>query len=145
MQGSARHYGSRVTSAKAPGTGTLVSRALRRRCPHCGSKGIFTSWFRMAERCPNCGLATDRVVGHWIGAVGMNTIITFGVLFVVLAIGLIGSYPEIDPLPILVIAVVTALVVPLLAWPYSQTLWTAVDIVMRPVTPDELDPRFLGR
>ena len=131
--------------APAPTNGQLVRRALRRRCPYCGSKGYLQSWFTLAERCPTCGLATERVVGHWIGAVGMNTIVTFGTLLVVMVVGFVLTYPDIAVVPVLVAAVATAVFVPLLAWPYSQTLWTAVDIMMRPVTPEELDPRYLGR
>ena len=116
----------------APSRGALVQRALRRRCPYCGSKGFLKGWFRLAERCPNCGLATDRVVGHWVGAVGMNTILTFGALFVVLIVGLLASYPDIAVLPVLLTSVAVAVVLPIVAWPYSQTLWTAVDIMMRP-------------
>jgi hypothetical protein len=37
-----------------------------------------------------------------------------------------------------------AAAVPVLFWPLSQTLWTAIDITMRPVTREELDPRFVG-
>lgn len=129
----------------APTNGQLVRRALRRRCPYCGGRGFLTSWFTLAERCPTCGLATDRVVGHWVGAVGMNTMLTFGALFLVLFVGLIGSYPDIAVLPVLVASVAAAVLVPIVAWPYSQTLWTAIDIMMRPVTPEELDPRYLGR
>jgi len=42
-------------------------------------------------------------------------------------------------------SVAVAVALPIIAWPYSQTLWTAVDIMMRPVTAEELDPRYLGR
>jgi hypothetical protein len=99
----------------------------------------------MQERCPTCGLATDRVVGHWIGAVGINTIVSFGALAIVLVTALVVSYPEIQVVPVLSAAIATAVLVPLIFWPLSQTLWTAIDIMMRPVTPDELDPRYLGR
>jgi hypothetical protein len=128
-----------------PTKGQLVARALRRRCPVCASKGFLVSWFKLAERCPRCGLATDRVVGHWIGAVGMNSILTFGSLLVVLVVGMVLTYPDIAVVPVLAASVATAVLVPLVAWPYSQTLWTAVDLMMRPVTAEELDPRFLGR
>lgn len=133
-----------VATPPQPSTGQLVRRALRRRCPYCGAKGFLDGWFRLAERCPNCGLRTDRVVGHWVGAVGMNTILTFGVLFLVLVVGLFATYPDIAIGPVLGASVGAAILVPVVAWPFSQTLWTAVDIMMRPVTDHELDPRYLG-
>ncbi|MPY94498.1 MAG: hypothetical protein GEV08_16000 [Acidimicrobiia bacterium] len=128
-----------------PSRASLVWRALRRRCPYCGSKGYLVSWFKLAQHCPTCGLATDRVVGHWVGAVGMNTMLTFGALFVVLMVGMIATYPDIAVAPVLAASVGAAVLVPIVAWPFSQTLWTAVDIMMRPVTIDELDPRYVGR
>lgn len=126
-----------------PSRPVLVARALTLRCPCCGSRGLFRNWFRMEERCRTCGLATDRVVGHWIGAVGINTIVSFGALAVVLVLSLILTYPEIQVAPVLGAALATAVLVPVIFWPFSQTLWTAIDIMMRPVTPDELDPRYL--
>lgn len=99
----------------------------------------------MEERCPTCGLATDRDVGHWIGAVGINTIISFGLLGLVLVIGFVVTYPDIAVVPLLVAGLATAVGVPLVLWPYSQTLWMALDLMMRPVRAEELDPRWLGR
>jgi len=99
----------------------------------------------MVDRCPTCGLASDREVGHWIGAIGINTILSFGALAVVLVIGLVASYPDIAVVPLLVAALATAVLVPLFVWPYSQTLWMAIDLMMRPVRAEELDPRYLGR
>jgi hypothetical protein len=75
----------------------------------------------------------------------MNTIVSFGALAIVLVVGLILTYPDIPAIPLLAAALVTAIGVPLVFWPFSQTLWTAVDIMMRPVRVDELDPRYLGR
>ena len=94
---------------------------------------------------PTCGLASERVVGHWIGAVGMNTIVSFGALAVVIVGGTVLTYPDLPALPLLGAALLTAIGVPLLFWPFSQTLWTAIDIMLRPIDVEELDPRYLGR
>ena len=75
---------------------------------------------------------------------GINTILSFGALLVVLVVGLVLTYPDIAVLPLMAGSVATALGAPLLFWPYSRTLWTAIDLMMRPVTPEELDPRYLG-
>ena len=63
-------------------------------CPACGGRGIFHRWFTMAERCPTCDLLFERVEGHWIGSLGTNTTVTFGLmLIVVLSVSLI-AYPD---------------------------------------------------
>lgn len=96
----------------------------------------------MKPRCPRCGLATDRVVGHWIGAVGVNTIVSFGALLVVLVAGTVLTYPDIAVVPLMIACVATAVIVPVVFWPFSQTLWMAVDLAMRPADTSELDPRY---
>ncbi|MDH4147678.1 MAG: DUF983 domain-containing protein [Acidimicrobiia bacterium] len=127
----------------SPGRWKLLAQALRRRCAYCGGR-VFSGWYKLDERCAQCGLRSDRVVGHWIGAVGMNTIVSFGAMAVTLVVGIIATYPDVSLAPLLVPPLVAAVAVPLVFWPFSQTLWTALDIMMRPVTRDELDPRYLG-
>ncbi len=120
----------------------LLARALRRRCPQCGSNGYFATWFKLAERCPHCGLASERVAGHFVGAVGVNTIVTFGLLLIALLGGTWVLYPDVRFLPLMAICGAVAIVTPILFWPFSQTLWTAADLAMRPATVSELDPRY---
>jgi uncharacterized protein (DUF983 family) len=120
----------------------LLGRALRRRCPQCGDKGVFASWFKMNERCPTCGLSTDRVAGHFVGAVGFNTIFSFGMLLVVLLLGTWWMYPDIAVVPLMAMCFATAVLVPILFWPFSQTLWQAFDLGWRPAEESELDPRY---
>lgn len=132
-----------MVSVEQPGRLRLFGRALRRRCPYCGGSP-FDGFFRLAHRCHTCGLATDRIAGHWVGAVGINTIVTFAAILVGLVIGIVAMYPDVRPGPLLVALLPLAAAVPVLFWPLSQTLWTAIDITMRPVTREELDPRFVG-
>lgn len=120
----------------------LLGRALRRRCPQCGNAGFFAGWFKLNERCPICGIASDRVAGHFVGAVGFNTIFSFGILLVVLLAGTGLMYPDFKVVPMLIACLSTALFVPLLFWPFSQTLWMAFDLAWRPAEESELDPRY---
>ncbi len=120
----------------------LFTRAMTRRCPQCGSRDFFEGWFTMRTRCGTCGLRTDRVVGHWIGAVGVNTIVSFGLLAITLVAAFILTYPELPIPPLLALGFAVAIFVPILFWPFSQTLWTAVDLAMRPAERSELDPRY---
>jgi uncharacterized protein (DUF983 family) len=123
----------------------LLLRGFTRRCPLCGNRGIFTSWFKIRDRCPRCNFALEqRIEGHWLGALGMNTIVSFGALFVAMAAGLIVTYPDIAVGPVLVIVVTVAIVVPLVFYPFSKTLWGAIDLAMRPLEPDDdVDPRWI--
>lgn len=114
-----------------------LARGLARRCPNCGQRGLFSRWFTLVERCPRCQLRFERIEGHWMGSLGLNTIVSFTVLFVVLVIGLTLSYPEFHMGPLVAASVTTAVVVPLAFFPSSRTLWTAIDILMRPLEPGE--------
>lgn len=123
----------------------LLRRGFTRRCPLCGGGGIFKGWFTIRDRCPRCNFALEeRIEGHWLGALGMNTIVSFVVLFAVMAVGLIVTYPDIAVGPLIVIVVTVAVVVPLFFYPFSKTLWGAIDLAMRPLEPDDdVDPRWI--
>ena len=98
---------------------------------------MFRLWFSLAERCPRCHLRFERIEGHWLGALGLNTIVSFATLFVAVVVGLVLSHPDYETAPLLVTAVTTAVVVPLFFFPSSKTLWTAIDLCMRPLEPGE--------
>ena len=118
----------------------MLARGLARHCPVCGQGGLFRRWLTMVERCPRCGLRFERIEGHWLGALGLNTIVSFAVLFVVVAAGLVLSHPGYAMVPLAVAAGATAVLVPLAFFPFSKTLWTAIDLLMRPLAPGEAAP-----
>jgi hypothetical protein len=99
---------------------------------------LFSRWFDLVEDCPRCGLHFERIEGHWMGAIGLNTVLAFAVLLFVVVGGLIVTGASGDWKPI-VAALVTAGVVPIILSPTCRTLWTAIDIAMRPLGEDEVD------
>lgn len=122
----------------------LLFRGITRRCPLCGGGDLFTGWFTMRDRCPRCAFPLDRVEGHWLGALGMNTVVSFGVLFVAVVLGFVLTVPDVPVRALMVMVTVVAIVVPLAFFPYSRTLWSAIDLAMRPVEPDDdVDPTWL--
>ncbi len=123
----------------------VLVRGLARRCPVCGQDGLFTHWFTLADRCPRCHFRFERIEGHWLGALGLNTIVSFSVLFAVVVAGLVASHPDFSMGPLVVTAALTAVVVPLAFYPSSKTMWTAIDVLMRPLEPGEAVVTDLGR
>lgn len=122
----------------------LLTRGVTKRCPLCGGGDLFTGWFTMRERCPRCDFPLDRVEGHWLGSLGINTIVSFGALFATVVAGVVIFYPDIPVLGLMVAVAVVGVVVPLLFFPFSRTIWSAIDLAMRPVEPDDdVDPRWL--
>jgi uncharacterized protein (DUF983 family) len=115
----------------------MLARAAIRRCPVCGQGKLFHRWFTMLERCPRCDLRFERIEGHWTGALGVNTIVSFGLLAITVVIGLILSAPEFEVLPLFIVAALEAIFMPLFFFPFSKTIWTAIDLWMRPLVPGE--------
>ncbi len=73
----------------------------------------------------------------------MNTIVTFGVILATLIIGLVVTAGE--PLPVGRLSIITASVAVITAfvfYPISKTLWSAIDLIIIPLEPGEVDPRF---
>jgi hypothetical protein len=92
----------------------------------------------MAERCPRCDLMFERIEGHSAGALGINTVVS---LIVVLGAGMAGlvlTFPELPLLPLTVMIVTVAVLFPVFFYPFSKTVWTAIDLRMRPPESDEV-------
>jgi uncharacterized protein (DUF983 family) len=118
---------------------------MRRRCPLCAESGLFRRWFFIQARCPRCNFRLEeRIEGHWIGSLGMNTIVSLAALMITMIAGFVITYPDMPAGPLVASSVTVALVVPLVFYPFSKTLWSAIDLAMRPLEPDDdVDPRWI--
>ena len=123
----------------------MVGRALLLRCPVCGAGGLFGPRRRpllgLPERCGGCGLVFARESGHWTGSWGLNVIVSFTLLFVVLIVGIALAYPRGPGWGLVVAALGVSLVFPLVFAPWSTTLWLVIDLRLRPLTPNEAPGR----
>lgn len=94
----------------------------------------------MAERCPRCGLLLDRGDAFFLGGFVINFAVTELVLGIAIAVLVALTLP--DP-PLAVIAALAAGVtvsVPFVFYPFSKTIWLALEMVMRPPLPDWAPP-----
>jgi uncharacterized protein (DUF983 family) len=121
-----------------PPIGRMLRWGLMRRCPMCGQGHLFRHWLRMVERCPRCDLRFERIEGHWLGAIAMNTVLALIVLLGVIVAGVALTYPDPPVGTLTIAAMVTAGVAPVVFLPFSRTLWTGIDLAMRPIEPDEI-------
>ena len=99
---------------------------------------MFATWFRMVERCPGCRLRFERENDFFLGAYVINLAVTEGLLAIALLayVFRLSADPDTDKLPVMVAAVILAVAGPALFFPFSRTIWAAIDLAMRPV-PDE--------
>jgi uncharacterized protein (DUF983 family) len=109
----------------------------------CGQGHLFRHWTTMVERCPRCGLRFERVEGHWTGALGINTVVSFGSLLLVMLVVFWTTEPDVPAGLLIGSAVLVALVVPVAFFPLSKTLWLAIDLQMRPPEAGEVDRPYL--
>ncbi|HLM19840.1 MAG TPA: DUF983 domain-containing protein [Acidimicrobiia bacterium] len=110
-----------------PTRGQMLRWGFTKRCARCGSGHLFRRWFTMVDDCPQCGLHFEREQGYWAGALAINIGIA-GVVFVLaFAIRLALTVPDILVVPFLVVLIPLMIIVPTFAYPFSKTIWVAVD------------------
>lgn len=112
-------------------------RSLRRRCPVCTSKEISHHPAHVHQRCPNCNLDLERQVGSFIGGIGLNTILAFGAMFLVIVGGFIATGGEASVPKILVPALGVAVFLPLLSYARTRLLWVALELIWWPLDENE--------
>jgi uncharacterized protein (DUF983 family) len=110
-----------------------MRRAFTRRCPYCGGGGIYKGYFELRESCPTCGVRFEREEGYFLGAYALNLVVA-EILGLGLAILLIFKTGLRDAglLWQEVVAVALAVAFPLLFFPFSRTVWIAMDLVFHP-------------
>lgn len=109
----------------------LLWRGLTKRCPRCGGGHLFRRWFTMVDRCPTCAYRFEREEGFFLGAYVINLSLGLGMCIA----GIVVGFALIRPVPSAgAIATGTALaagIVPIIAYPFTKTIWTAIDMIMR--------------
>lgn len=120
----------------------LLARGLVKHCPNCGAGHLFRRWFTMVEHCPGCDLPFDREPGWVLGAMTVNTAWTFLAILVTMAVGIVATYPDIASTQVTLAAAAAAVLTPVIGYPFSKTVWIAVDLAMVPARAAELRLEF---
>src|SRR5262245_40990825 len=124
-----------MPEVRRPSFPRMVGRALLLRCPWCaGRRAWFDGWFKLSPRCHTCGYKYERQVGFMLGSLTMNVIVTFGAVAIGLIVGLVFFSTTVA----IVLTVVAGIVLPIVGYPFTVTLWAAIDLLMRPLEPDEI-------
>jgi uncharacterized protein (DUF983 family) len=114
----------------------LLGRAVLRRCPNCGGRGVFRSYLQQRDLCPHCRLQLDRGEDDFfIGAYTINLVAAE--LLVVLAgvTAAILTWPEVPWNALTGMLVVLMVVMPVAFYPLARQLWLAFDLLFRPPGP----------
>jgi uncharacterized protein (DUF983 family) len=107
---------------------TLLKRALTRRCPQCGARGIFRNYWSLRDRCPRCGYRFDREEGYFLGAYAINLLAAEFITIALLIYFLVRTDYSWVVLELIFIPMAVGL--PILFFPFSRTLWMAIDLMV---------------
>ena len=129
-----------VLGGASPPWTLLVRRGLHRQCPRCAGSNVFVTRWRLKERCPGCGYLFQREPGFFLGAWFLNFMV-LEILHFVLVMAFIlwkSGHPEAGLLLPLGVGLVTAVVLPIVLYPWSQSTWAAIDLAMTPLELKEI-------
>ena len=118
----------------------LFGRALTLRCPHCGGRPVLRHWLKLRERCPKCGLRLERGEhDYFSGSVLFNFIFSELLFAFVFVAYLIAKHGDVDWDTLQFVLVAMFALAPIAMYSISKLLWLAFDLMLRPVTPEELE------
>jgi len=113
----------------------LLWRGMRRRCPNCGAGGAFESWFRLRARCADCGLRLDRGESDFfLGAFTLNFVTAELALCGFMLAVIVALWPDVPWNFVLYGGAVLMVIMPIVFYPFSRTIWLAIDLAFRPAT-----------
>lgn len=115
---------------------TLLVRGLLLRCPVCGKGKLFSGLLKMNKQCPHCHFTFEREEGYFTSSMAINLVIS-ELLVTAFALPLAAN-PSVPILPVLLIGAPLALLLPVLFFPHSRSLWLAIDHYLHPLHRDEL-------
>ena len=114
-------------------------RAFSLRCPHCGKGFVLTRFGGVRERCLECGFRFMRTDDNYFGGA-----VFFGLFVGELAVALtllvvvLLTWPTVPWDGILYGTTIGTLVALPISLPFAKVVWLSVDVMVRPVQPDEL-------
>ncbi len=119
----------------------IMSRGLTLRCPNCGGGSLFTSWFRIRERCRRCGMPLERKAEHdddyFLGAMMFNLVAAELIFVAGMLTWLLVTWPDVPWDLLQYVGIVFMIIAPILFYPLSKTIWLAFDLLFRPLTHEE--------
>jgi uncharacterized protein (DUF983 family) len=118
------------------------ARALRLRCPNCGSGGVLKNWFVLQNRCPRCGIRLDRgeADDYFLGGMLFNIVLAEVLFALVLLIVVVAMWPAVPWAGVEYSLVAAMIAAPIVLYPVSRLMWLALDLLLRP--PDETEMQW---
>lgn len=99
---------------------------------------MFSSWFTVQERCENCTFRFERGESdYFIGAYTLHLIVAELIVVAIMLVWMIVTWPNV-PWDGMVWGILGLSIVGITAtYPFSRSLWLAIDLLFRPATADD--------
>ena len=101
---------------------------------------MFSSWLKLRERCPTCGYKFEREEGFFTGVYLVNYSFVAVALVMELTLFVLyanASEESVSYWPMFLVGGLTAIVLPVLTYPFAKMIWAAIDLATRPLDPVE--------
>lgn len=119
-------------------TARYLGRALYLHCPQCGRGRMFRRWFTALPHCSSCGLLYDRGQhDFFIGAYTVNLIIAELAVVAGLVCAILLTWPDVPWTAIKYSLAALAVLFPLVTYPFSKSIWLAIDLIYQPAQADD--------
>jgi uncharacterized protein (DUF983 family) len=117
----------------------VMARAFAGRCPHCGGGWVLAGFDTVRDRCSRCGLRFCRSDDDYFsGAMFFGLLIGESLAVLGLAAVMLLTWPNV-PWDFLQYGGTAVLLLVLIAvFPLSKVVWLGVDVLVRPVTSEEM-------
>lgn len=120
-------------------TSKLIKRGLLLRCPYCGQGNIIKYPFWIKDCCPRCGYRFAPESGYFVGGYALNLVVVEIIGLIAVIIILLRSNLSLYQQE--VIGIGAAILLPIVFFPWSRTLWMALDLTVQGDSHLELEER----
>ena len=112
----------------------------RLRCPNCRRGPVLKGWYRVHERCSSCHFRYERSDENYFAGAAFVHFMLSGFSFAAsLLLLLMLSWPTVPWTALTFGTPIAMLFFAVAFYPISKVVWLTADVMLRPVTPEELE------
>jgi len=117
-----------------------LSSLVRLRCPNCRRGAVLKGWYRVHDRCSSCHLRYERSdENYFAGAVFVHFMLSGFSFAASLLLFLMLSWPTVPWTALTIGTPLAMLFFAVAFFPISKVVWLTADVMLRPVTSEELE------
>jgi uncharacterized protein (DUF983 family) len=103
---------------------------------------MFRRWLRQEPGCSSCGLRFERGEhDYFIGAYLVNLIVAELAVVAGMLLGMYLTWPDVPWRTLKWVLLPFVVIAPLATYPFSKSLWLAIDLIYRPAEPQDFAER----